>query len=201
MALAMAASTGQAADLGIMPAFAPAFGWSGLYVGANASLGLARIAGADFQGVMGGGHGGINFLVTGPLVLGIEGDVSASDLATTTTISILGVPTAIRSRTYGTATLRGRAGFAIERFMAYGTAGYGVAANTMSSTIAGVTATDARLHHGLAYGGGVEFRILPALSLRGEYLRAHYGSEDYFGGIPSGAIKTNTIRVGISYIR
>jgi outer membrane immunogenic protein len=173
-----------------------------MYLGANASLGLAKLRGADFHGAMGGGHGGINFMVTGPLVLGVEGDVSASDLAATTTISILGVPTAVRSRTYGTATLRGRVGFAVERFMVYGTGGYGVAANTMSATIAGVTVTDAKLHYGYSWGGGLEFRILPALSLRGEFLHARYDSKDYFsGGIPSGAIETNTFRIGISYIR
>ncbi len=185
-----------------MPAFAPAFGWSGMYLGVNGSLGLAKVRGAEFHGIMGGGHGGINFMVTGPLVLGVEGDVSASDLATTTMIDILGVPTPIRSRTYGTATLRGRVGFAMERFMVYGTGGYGVAANTMSGAIAGVTATDANLHYGYSWGAGEEFRILPALSLRGEFLHARYGSKDYFsGGVPSGAIVTNTVRIGVSYIR
>ncbi len=211
LALALASSAGEAADYDLAPSrtpsfvpavlTTPAFGWSGLYLGAHASLGLANVAGSDFHGIMGGGHGGINFLVTGPLVLGVEGDVSASNLAGSTSVSILGVPTTVHSRTYGTASLRGRVGFAIERFMVYGTGGYGVAANTMSSTIAGVSVTDAKLHYGVSYGGGVEFKILPALNLRGEFLHSRYDGKEYFGGISSGKLETNVIRVGISYIR
>jgi outer membrane immunogenic protein len=201
LALVAMSSASEAADYDLMPSLAPAFGWSGIYLGANASLGLAKVSGADFQGILGGGYGGVNFLVTGPVVFGVEADANASDLSTTTSLSILGIPTAVRSRTYGTASLRGRVGFAVDRFMVYGTGGYGVAANTMSSTIAGVTATDAKLHYGFTYGGGVEFRVLPMLNVRGEFLRAHYDSKNYFVGIPSGAIENNVIRVGVSYIR
>jgi len=201
LALVAMSSASEAADYDLMPSFSPAFSWSGIYLGANASLGLAKVSGADFQGILGGGYAGINFLVTGPLVFGVEADANASDLSTTTSLSILGIPTVVRSRTYGTASLRGRVGVAVDRLLVYGTGGFGVAGNTMSSTIAGVTVTDAKLHHGLTYGAGVEFRMLPMLNVRGEFLRARYDGKDYFTGIPSGAIETNVIRVGVSYIR
>jgi outer membrane immunogenic protein len=66
--------------------------------------------------------------------------------------------------------LAGRAGFVAGRSLIYGLAGY---TSTKFKTF-GLASDMGKRLDGLRYGGGVEFAVTPALSLRAEYSRANY---------------------------
>ncbi len=126
------------------PAAAPAPDWSGFYLGINGGVLIDDGYGAPLVG----GTAGYNFQ-TGPVVLGVEGDLDAV------------WPYA--GGTDGLGTIRGRVGLPFQWFMPYFTAGY--AFSNFSTS-------------GLAIGGGAEFRLTPTLSLKVEYLRAELDQPD-----------------------
>ena len=98
-------SSGFAADLPVYKApaatYAPAFSWTGFYLGANLGYGWGKASGtstiagnifgangvfpgsSNLNGINGGGQAGYNWQ-TGPVVLGIEGDFQGSDQKQTT---------------------------------------------------------------------------------------------------------------------
>jgi outer membrane immunogenic protein len=85
---------------------------------------------------------------TGPMVFGIEGDLDA-------TWANIAEPTL--------GTLRGRIGYSFGQFMPYFTAGWADGDHGSS---------------GSAIGGGVEFHIMPAVSLKAEYLHVRLSDPD-----------------------
>lgn len=95
-----------------------------------------------------GGTAGYNFQ-TGPAVLGVEGDIDAS--------------WANRTAPY-LDTVRGRFGYAIDQFMPYFTAGWAWG--------------DHGGANGAALGGGIEVRLLPAVSMKLEYLHVRINGPD-----------------------
>ena len=68
-----------------MPVVAPAFSWTGLYLGVNAGYGFGSISKAgvyfnDKQSFVGGGQVGYNYQFAPNLVLGIEADLQTANL-------------------------------------------------------------------------------------------------------------------------
>jgi outer membrane immunogenic protein len=119
-------------------AVAPSPDWSGFYLGINGG-----VLDVDAGGGVVGGTLGYNFQ-TGPVVLGVEGDLDAL------------FPNG-GGDTVGLGTIRGRLGYAFNWFMPYFTAGYAWSGDDLGS--------------GLAIGGGAEFRLGPTVSLKAEYIR------------------------------
>jgi outer membrane immunogenic protein len=111
--------------------------WSGFYLGINGG-----VLDVDAGGGVLGGTLGYNFQ-TGPVVLGVEGDLDAVFPNGGGDTSALG-------------TIRGRLGYTFNWFMPYFTAGYALSGDMGS---------------GLAIGGGAEFRLSPTISLKAEYIR------------------------------
>ena len=66
--------------------------------------------------------------------------------------------------------LAGRAGFVAGRSLIYGLAGY----TSSKFKTFGLASDMGKRLNGLRYGGGIEFAVTPALSLRAEYTRANY---------------------------
>lgn len=197
------AGPASAADLLTDPApdFTPppiaAFDWSGAYVGAHfgyvtgeygTNIGLTT----DGDGFIGGGTLGINWQFN-QFVIGAEGDLGYLGADGDDLLPAVGV----ESDFYG--TLRGRAGFAIDRLLVYGTAG--VAFLNVDITQAGFGSDDAT-HFGWTAGGGAEYAVTDALSIKGEYLYLDFDNETYFGGT-AGALNADydahVIRGGINY--
>ena len=114
------------------PALAAPTDWSGFYFGVNGGI-------ANEDGVLVGGTAGYNFQ-SGPIVLGIEGDLDA---------------TWANPAAPGLGTIRGRIGYAFDQFLPYFTAGWADGDDDSS---------------GSAIGGGVEYRVLPTVSIKAEYL-------------------------------
>ncbi|HET9412778.1 MAG TPA: outer membrane beta-barrel protein, partial [Pseudolabrys sp.] len=122
MAIATAASgSAAAADLprGPAPYYPPppiAYNWTGPYAGLNLGYEWGKVTNnvTEPSGIAGGGQIGYNWQL-GQFVFGLETDIQASGADDTF------APYKFSNPWFG--TLRGRAGFAINNVMLYGTAG------------------------------------------------------------------------------
>ncbi len=213
LAVAMAAPS-LAADLP-RPAYkapiyvAPAFSWSGFYVGLNGGYGWGRsnwtnVGGAtgDFNatGYVIGGTLGYN-LQTGVWVFGIEGDIDYSNIKGTTTAAIpgcTGVGCETRNTWLGTA--RGRIGYAMDRFLPFVTGGAAFGGVKMTPA-GGPSETDTKF--GWALGGGVEWAFMSAWSAKLEYLYADLGTSNCSTAVcpvsTDVKFRTNLLRLGLNY--
>src|SRR6202140_4809040 len=171
-----AAGPARAADLSVAPLYkappvvaAPAYNWTGFYAGVNGGGGWGTAnwdsAGAcNVSGGVIGGTAGLDWQL-GHAVLGLEGDVDWSNLKGTTTSAFC--PAGCTTNNDWLATVRGRAGYAFDRFLPYVTGGLAVGdikANTPGFTDA--TQTNA----GWTAGGGVEFALTKNWTAKAEYL-------------------------------
>jgi outer membrane immunogenic protein len=144
IAAALLASSAKAADVSNLPlpynASGPIGGvhdWTGVYLGAQVGYGWGQSSGTqnaggtffpvapyaiDPAGAFAGGHIGFNYQ-TGALVLGAEADLEASNLEGNTAFSAFDQTYFFNVKTDALASLRGRAGWARDQLMLYGTAG------------------------------------------------------------------------------
>jgi outer membrane immunogenic protein len=176
LAVAFSAGPSGAADLPpryqqpyARPAiYNPMYNWTGFYLGINGGGGWGRSQwdGVDKLAVSGGligGTIGYNWQL-GQLVAGIEGDVGWSGIkGTTNTLCPLGCET----RNHWLATARGRVGYAWDRFLPYLTAGLAVGdidAATPGWPAGSITTA------GWTVGAGLEFGVVPNVSVKLEYL-------------------------------
>jgi outer membrane immunogenic protein len=179
------------------PAFVPPpYNWSGFYIGVNGGAGIGRsnwdtAGGFNTFGGLVGGTAGYNYQIN-RVVLGVEGDVDWSGIrgstgGNTTSDSWL-------------STVRGRVGYAADRFMPYITAG-GAFGNINASApgLGGGSATKA----GWTVGAGLEFAIAGNWTAKAEYLYADLGR--FNCGVGCGAptdnvsFNANLIRGGVNY--
>ncbi len=200
------------------------FSWTGIYFGINGGYGfgdsnwtgpagLTTAGGTPIIGCAAGCSTGQfstgGFLVGGTLganyqwgqfVLGIEGDGDWTNLTGTTT-TFCGVGCTTQSDWL--ATVRGRAGYAFDRILIYGTGG-GAFGNLQAA--AGVLPFSSSTQIGWTAGAGVEFAFTPNLTGKVEYLYVDLGSQSCaagncsLGGLPTTVSLTeNVVRAGINY--
>ena len=183
-ALVGCASTALAADLPPAPAVsqpfaAPAYSWSGFYIGGE--VGYARDAttsqlqtpagnvlaswNGSADGVIGGAYSGYNWQLGG-LVLGLESDFEGSSLNRTAG-PVIGLYSG--SKVGWQASLRTRVGFAVDRTLFYVTGGLADASlgHTLFDAGHSVSFTTNRL--GYTLGGGVEHAVTDNLVGRIDY--------------------------------
>jgi outer membrane immunogenic protein len=172
------------------------FTWTGAYAGANGGYGWTT-GSFDATGGFGGGQIGYNFQ-TGNLVLGIEGDIAGSDISQTFTVQ--GVPFTFTNDTL--ASLRGRAGFAYNSWLFYGTAGAGWGHEKFSGTTAGgAPFSSSPWLSGPTAGAGVEWAFAPNWSTKVEYQHYWLGTApNSVGGVPPGKVDIDTLKIGINYL-
>lgn len=178
------------------PAYvAPVFTWTGFYAGVNGGYGWGTSSwdpgpSFDTKGWMAGGTLGYN-LQTGNFVWGIEGDFDWTD--------IKGESGAVSSRLPWFGTVRGRIGYAFDRFLPYFTGGAAIG-DVKMNTGAG---KDQEWKIGWTIGGGVEWAFLGAWSAKIEYLYADLGTATCdiaaCGAGVDVKTKTNMVRGGINY--
>lgn len=210
-AVALFLSAGaQAADLPARsappPAFvaaAPLFTWTGVYLGVNAGYGFGAsdteftdpIFGAvtgssgNTGGFVGGGQVGVNYQFTrgSGFVIGLEADFQAADLGRSgLTYAVEAAPYYdIGPRLDWFGTVRGRAGYAFDRFLVYGTGGFaygGGSADTSYASIYPYAVSDST-RTGYTVGGGVEYAFTNNLTakIEGLYVNLDRGSgETYY---------------------
>ncbi len=207
---ALAAAPGaQAADLGLAPLYkAPpvstTYNWSGFYLGANAGGGWGDSRWQSFNSVnlsggMAGGTAGFNWQ-TGPVVLGVEGDIDWAGLSGSTASAACPGGSCGTSETW-LSTVRGRAGYAFDRFLPYVTGG--LAAGDIRAAAPGLPG-GSTTNTGWTVGGGVEFALPGNWSAKAEYLRVDLGSFNCgpgCGGTPNEnvSMRENVFRAGVNY--
>ncbi len=199
------------------PAYA-AVNWSGLYAGVNGGGGWSAnsdqlanspglFSGLSPSGGFGGGQIGYNWQ-RDRLVFGIETDLEGSGIADSAT-DITGAKFKSGIDWFG--TLRGRFGYALDHSLIYATAGlaYGNVNNRAVSPSGDIYKNDGT-ETGYVVGAGLEYKISPSWSIKGEYQYVNLGSNgpvDAAGSQYSNAVagvKVNddafhSIRFGLNY--
>jgi outer membrane immunogenic protein len=191
----------------------PVFTWTGIYVGINGGYAfgdsnwtdpvLGPTGSFSTDGFLVGGTIGGNYQ-WGQFVLGIEADGDWQNLNGTT---FNNCPGGCTTQSDWLATVRGRAGYAFDRFLVYGTGG--VAFGDLQAA-AGVLPFSSSTQTGWTAGGGVEFAFTPNLTGKVEYLYVDLGSQSCAvancagGTFATPAVTTvplteNIVRAGINY--
>ena len=215
--------SGRAADLSRKaPPAAPAFNWSGFYLGVEGGGAVGRsnqIASGPFgfgsltstYDIRGGIVGGtVGYSVqSGPWVYGLEGDGSWMDATGGGhEIAPFTKSTIDTTTMHWLATGRGRLGWAYKDTMLYGTGGVaaaGVEAGIQTAAFGDFTNEQTRW--GYAVGGGIEAKIAQGWTLKGEYLYVDFASQGYFNPAPAAGINirsdvpvySHILRLGLNY--
>ncbi|MCX5572197.1 outer membrane protein [Kaistia nematophila] len=216
----------QAADLSTpdepVPPPAPAFSWTGVYIGAHGGYAWSDFTseptdaygGVKPDGWFGGAQGGFNYQFSNNIVLGIEADASFGDQKDGIS-TLLGDPTenafaldySTKIESFG--TVRARAGYAFDRFLPYVTGGLAWANAELDfhqqitadgNVVVDNSASDKQTFTGWALGAGLEYAVTNHVTAKVEYLYADLGSKDFDLGTPVRAdLTTQTIKFGLNY--
>jgi len=209
--IAAAAPAAIAADMPVrrpMPEMAvkaplpPIFNWSGFYVGAHAGYGWGRsqfdapVAGTDTfktDGWLAGGLVGVNYQV-GQTVFGAEADINWSDMNGGAPCGAFNCETDLPW--FG--TVRGRLGYAADRFMPYITGG--LAFGKVEANVPGIgSQSDTRV--GWTAGVGAEYALTQNMSWKTEYLYVDLGKFDCSScGAPTPDVdfRSHIVRTGLN---
>jgi outer membrane immunogenic protein len=170
--------------------YTQAYNWSGFYLGVNGGGGWGDSDSSNTFRGLAGGTVGYNYQVS-QAVFGLEGDIDWSDLRLNRSCNAFSCET----RNNWLSTMRGRLGYAFDRFMPYVTGG--VAFGDVKTTVAGIGDSNAT-RTGWTVGGGFEAAIAGPWTAKIEYLHVDLGSGDSPVG-SSENFKTNIVRAGIDY--
>jgi outer membrane immunogenic protein len=221
LASVAALASANAADLAVKapvykapPAYYPS--WAGLYIGGHVGGAWSSLDVNAFDedrntfknntsGVFGGGTIGYNFQ-TGNWVYGAEVDLGAMGLSHSTANP---VDSTIISKTsssfYADATAR--LGYAFDKTLIYAKGGYAFYDGPISITDTGNPATSSATGiSGWTVGGGVEYKIAPAWSVKAEYQYFDFGNSG-LGIVDSPAftdhfdnkLTVHTVKGGVNY--
>ena len=207
--LALAALPASAADLPRAmpykaPAYVAAYNWTGVYVGINGggAWGNSDWSGLAFSnspsGGMVGGTIGYNWQGVGsPWVFGVEGDI---DWASIKDSSACGTAFSCQTRNDWLGTVRGRVGYAFDRFLPYATGGVAFGNIDANRTgFAGSSATNV----GWTVGAGIEGVIAGNWTAKVEYLYVDLGDNACSVtacGTPTNVdLQYNVVRAGVNY--
>jgi outer membrane immunogenic protein len=190
------------------PVFVPFFSWNGFYVGINAGYGFGKsnwtnnvtsAASGDFDinGALVGGTAGYNVQLGG-WVLGIEADIDWSNIKGSSA-SGCGGPCQTSSDWLG--TLRGRFGYAFDRFLPYVSGGMAFG-GVKGSVPSGGSFNKAEV--GWTVGGGLEYAFIANWSAKVEYLYVDLGKATCDAACSGGSpfdvtFRGNLVRGGLNY--
>ncbi len=199
--------------------------WTGLYAGVNAGYGWGGatgsvVAGAttlsatdQFSGWLAGVQVGFDWQMSN-LVFGAVADIQASTQSSQTLLcaaAACGYALTSTNSMPWFGTLRGRVGFALDRFLIYATGGlsYAEYRSDLTSQVGGAIAIVplyAARRGGLVIGAGIELAAFGNWTARAEYLHIDSGTVTEVATVPfvgavtaSGRISDNILRTGISY--
>jgi outer membrane immunogenic protein len=207
LGLALSIGAASAADLSRppptkAPAFVPPYyNWTGFYAGINGGAGWGT---SDWSPLPGsfktsgglvGGTLGYNWQF-GQWVWGLEGDADWSDIKG----SVIGPGCGFGGCTTKNdflATVRGRLGFAADRWMPYATGGLAIGnIKTSSPALTGTDQTNA----GWTVGGGIEFALASNWTAKVEYLYVDLGNVNCGCGVPrTVSFTANVVRGGFNF--
>lgn len=177
--------------------------WDGFYAGINgggafgSSFWDLAMSSYSVAGWLAGATVGYN-MQYGRMVLGVEGDFDFADMTGFVAANGCGAGCSLRSNALGTA--RGRIGYTVDRFLPYFTAGLAYGHLRMAQIGVG---TASKWQAGYTVGAGMETAILPAWTVKGEYLFVNYGDFSCTPVCGASAQKVNYYanvwRLGLNY--
>jgi outer membrane immunogenic protein len=192
---------------------APVYNWAGFYIGLNGGGAFGQSSWNDANpvanpptgnfpvtGFLFGGTLGANYQM-GAFVAGIEADGDWANLSGLTFNSSCGGGFGCETNSNWLATVRGRAGYAWDRVLFYGTGGgafAGVQAAASALPFSGTTQA------GWTAGAGIEYAFAPNWTAKVEYLfvdlaNASCGAASCGGTTTAVSLNENVIRGGINY--
>ncbi len=204
------------------PPYAPAWSWTGLYIGANLGggwaqgtetdsiVGVASVSTSEtLSGIIGGGQIGYNWQA-GNFVFGLEADVDGSGENVTNNFScavfVAGCGVSVTDRVNAFGTARGRVGMAFDRWLVYATGGFSwqSMSRSVSVTVPGFAtgiATASTTRGGYAVGGGVEAALWGNWIGGVEYLYLDTGTWTADSVTVGGFTATQSLRLQNSVVR
>jgi outer membrane immunogenic protein len=207
-----------------VPTTVPYYNWSGIYIGVNGGYAFGNSTWTDSVAAAAGGAGTTGSFPTrgglaggtvggnvqwGAVVLGIEGDWDWSNLNGTSGVPANCVPGGCETKADWLATVRGRAGWAIDRVLLYGTGGAAFAPVQAGFPVAG-TGFSSNTQVGWTAGAGIEFAFAPNWTAKAEYLYVDLGNSNCtttcfvngatgFSDATSVKFTENIIRAGVNF--
>lgn len=184
------------------PAMVQIYNWTGPYIGiaGGGAWGRGSVSGVNIShnGGIIGGTVGYNWQAS-QVVFGVEGDLSWVGSQGRRTAGVC-VSCDIENTWLG--TVRGRLGYAADRFLPYLTGGlaFGNVRTDGGTTAPGASST----RTGWTLGGGVEVALSANWTAKAEYLYVDLGSfscgTNCPGPVPNSvSLKNNIVRAGINY--
>lgn len=172
--------------------------WAGGYVGAYAATGKddtsSDLGGPDPNGESAGVVGGYNWQ-SGRWVYGVEADIGSADYSDEGSIN---ATQDMKVEIDKTASLRGRVGYDMGRWMPYATVGVSAAdASYKISDAAGTVSKDDDTMTGYSAGFGAEYMLNDQWSVKGEYLYTKYDGR--FEGVDDIDHDVSALRLGVNY--
>ncbi|MGA7328355.1 MAG: outer membrane beta-barrel protein [Rhodomicrobium sp.] len=212
----------------------PVATWTGFYMGVNGGYAWSsenqerdpsfanQPGGVPFGGIspsggFGGGQLGYNWQgwLHPNLVLGVEADFQGSDISDRALVPFFGTLYDLKSNLDYFGTVRGRIGYSMDRALLYFTGGFAYGGLHKSSDDWGVPFPAQQTFNGIALGyvlgGGLEYKISPAWSMKMEYQYLNFSKNDLCGGGnplcfsapaqsgPQHDDAYHTVRVGLNY--
>jgi outer membrane immunogenic protein len=201
-AAAFCGAPALAADMPVKSPYAPAFSWTGCYVGANAGFGWAKTTGDGVpavgavaqgshtaDGAVGGGQTGCDYQ-TGAWVFGVQGMFDGANLKGSN-VDPFAPAFTFASKHPWFGTLSARIGYTIQPMtLLYGKIGGGWLRSESTFNAAGATDMGKTTRSGLMFGGGIEHMFAPNLSAFVEYDNMNFGTK--------GVIMTDNIGVSLA---
>jgi outer membrane immunogenic protein len=232
--IAMSAGIAAAADLPVRsppPAFvaAPVFTWTGCYAGLHAGYGGGRLHWEDDdspvdaegrtnnnqKGGFAGAQIGCNYQFNSYLVVGVQGDIAASDLRSKLfrTVEDPLEPENFHTKTRWFGSVTGRLGYAVDRFLVYGKGGVAFAQlqHRFEKFSPGEVSTFSGRSNrtGWTAGVGVEYAFNNSWSGFAEYNYMHFGQKGFSGTLTDGGgtetenyrsrLNVHALKVGVNY--
>lgn len=213
------------------------YNWTGFYVGGNAGWGFAKLDSTGhkldpngfgsnrtasnsttWNGFVGGGVVGFNWMALPNVVLGVEADLSGADLKTNGEgVSTDGISFKTASID-AIGTLRGRIGYAWNNWLIYGTGGGVWSRVRMSNTQGpcnpdptcaggpvplGTTNSNTINATGWTAGSGIEVGITPNWTAKLEYLHMDFATftaaNPSFNRANTDDLKIDVVRLGVNF--
>ncbi|MGQ3672109.1 outer membrane protein [Xanthobacter sp. TB0136] len=221
-ALALLAGTASAADLAYRyPVKAQAeiipvqtFTWTGFYIGGNVgwawasnSLDYQMFAGplvsyqmGNSNGFIGGFQAGYNYQFVNNVVAGVEADFEFTDIKNKGNILFNGPlnGSSVSQKVDYFGTIRGRLGYAMDRFMPYITGGAAWA--KMGHSDGWIDQSDTKW--GWTIGAGMEYALTNNWTVKGEYLYASFNDHKTTtlnGSTLKSGVDLNVLKAGVNY--
>lgn len=193
---------------------APAFSWSGAYIGGQVDYSMSKgkysfanspeakdTGKGTSKGFVGGIYAGYNFNVGNNVIFGTELDVT-SNFGKGKAKDMSRYSTYATTDTRWSGAARARVGYAMDRFLPYvaGGVAFGGIKDTLKSN--GSSFTSDKTRAGWTVGGGVDYAATDNVVLRLEYRYTDFGKQNYNlnnSANFSRKLSTNDVRIGVAY--